>query len=62
MFDIKKVMEEANKEIAEERTKKAKTALVQALRKLEASKQVTRNIEAEIKDLQASIEDGSFTG
>jgi len=62
MFDIKKVMEEANKEIAEESTKKAKTALVQALRKLEASKQVTRNIEAEIKDLQASIEDGSFTG
>lgn len=62
MFDIKKVMEEANKEIAEERSKKAKFALITALRKLEASKQVTRNIEAEIKDLQASIEDGSFAG
>lgn len=62
MFDIKKVKEEAAKEIAEEQAKKAKSALVTALRKLEAAKQVVRNLEAEIRDLEASIEDGSFAG
>lgn len=62
MFDIKKVMDEANAEIGKERADKAKKALVTALRKLESSKQVVRNVEAEIADLQASIEDGSFVG
>lgn len=60
MFDIKKVKEEAAKEIAEEQGKKAKDALKAKLRALEAAKAVVRNIEREIDDLEASIADGSF--
>ena len=62
MFDINAVEAEARKEIADEKGKKAKVALVSALRKLDAAQQVVRNIEAEIADLKASIADGSFTG
>jgi hypothetical protein len=62
LIDIKAVKDEALKEISDERSKKAKTALVAKLRQLESAKQVVRNIEAEIADLEASIEDGSFTG
>ena len=60
MFDIKAVREAARKEIAEEQSKKAKDALKAKLRNLEAAKQVVRNIEREIEDLEASIADGSF--
>ena len=60
MFDIKAVREAARKEIAEEQSKKAKDALKAKLRNLEAAKQVVRNIEQEIEDLEASIADGSF--
>ena len=60
MFDIKKVKEEAAKEIADEQGKKAKDALKTKLRALEAARSVVRNIEREIEDLEASIADGSF--
>lgn len=60
LIDIKAVEEEALKEIREEKSKKAKTALVTKLRQLESAKQVVRNIEAEIVDVKASIADGSF--
>lgn len=62
MFDLKKVIDEAQKEIADEHATKAKRALVTKLRQLETAKQVVRNIEAEIEDLKVSIGDGSFTG
>jgi hypothetical protein len=62
MFDIKAVIETANKEIAEEKAKKATTALVKKLRELDAAKSIVRNIEREIEDLQQSISDGSFAG
>lgn len=62
LIDIKKVTEEARKEVAEERVKKAKAALVTKLRQLEAAKAVVGNIEREISDLEASIADGSFPG
>jgi anti-sigma28 factor (negative regulator of flagellin synthesis) len=61
LIDINAIEAEAKKEINEERSKKAKTALVTALRKKEAAMQVVRNIDAEIEDLKASIADGSFT-
>lgn len=61
MIDIKSVKEEARKEIAEEQGKKAKDALKRKLRDLEAAKQIVRNIEREIEDIEASIADGSFT-
>lgn len=60
MFDIKKVEEEARKEIAEEQGKKAKDALKAKLRSLEAAKQVVRSIEIEITDLKQSIADGTL--
>ena len=60
MIDTKKLMKEASKEVAQERFNKAKTALVAALRRRDTAQQVVRNCDAEIVDLQASIEDGSF--
>jgi hypothetical protein len=60
MFDIKKVKAEAAKEIADEQGDKAKNALKSKLRQLKAAQDVVRNIEREIADLEASIEDGSF--
>lgn len=60
MFDIKQVMAEANKEIADEKSKKAKGMIVAKLRALDAAKQVVSNIERELDDIQASIIDGTF--
>ena len=61
-IDVEAIEAEARKEIAEELTKKAKLALTQKLRALEAARQVVRNIEFDIDDLKASIADGSFVG
>ena len=60
MLDVKKVIDEARKQIADEKAAKAKTALVAAIRRLESAKDVVRNCEREIEDLQASLADGSF--
>lgn len=60
LFDIKKVKEEAHKELAEAKTKKAKDALVAKLRQLDTAKNIVASIEREIADLEASIVDGSF--
>lgn len=60
MIDVKKLMKEVTKEVADERRTKAKDALRVALRRRESALQVVRNCDAEIADLQASIEDGSF--
>lgn len=62
MIDIKAVMDEARKEVAEETGKKAKDALKKKLRDLENAKSIVRNIEREIADLEQSIADGSFVG
>ena len=61
LFDAKKVREEANKVIAEEKAEKAKVALVKKLRELDVAQSVVANIQREIQDLEASISDGSFT-
>lgn len=52
--------EQAEKEVREERAKRAKDALKDKLRQLENAKAIVANIEREIADLEASIEDGSF--
>ena len=62
MIDIKKVREDARKEVADKDAAKAKTALVAKLRQLSAAKGIVKNIEREIEDLEQSIADGSFTG
>ena len=58
--DIKSIKAEAEKQIAEERAAKAKTALVGKLRQKAAAEEVVKNIDREIADLEASIADGSF--
>lgn len=62
LIDIKAIEAAANKTIAAEKAEKATKGLVLAFRKLEAAKQVVRNVEAEIGDLKASIADGSYVG
>lgn len=61
LIDIAAIKAEANKQINDEITKKAKDALVKKLRDLAGAKAIVANIEREILDLEASIEDGSFT-
>jgi hypothetical protein len=62
MFDINAVRKEAERQLADEKAATAKKAFVAALRRLDAAKQVVKNIEGEIGDLTASIGDGSFVG
>lgn len=62
LIEIKSIKEEAEREIREEATKKAKDAIKRKLRDLEAARAVVRNIEREVADLEASIADGSFVG
>lgn len=58
--DINAVIEQARKEVAEERAKIAVKALKAKYEQRESAKQVLANIEREVADLEASIRDGSF--
>ena len=60
MVDVKKVQEEAEKEIREEREKKAKEVIKALLRKRETAKQVLANIERELADAMAEIGTGNY--
>ncbi|MDQ1817213.1 hypothetical protein RBA41_28305 [Massilia sp. CCM 9210] len=60
MTNLEAMIAEATAEIDAEKAKKAKTALIGALRRLDSAKQMVRNVEAEIADLKESIVDGSF--
>jgi hypothetical protein len=60
MIDIKKVQEEAQAEITEERTKKAKEKIKDLLRKKAQAEQVVKNIERELTDLYAQIGEGTL--
>lgn len=62
MVDIKAVKEQAVKEVTEERTKKAVVALKAKLKQLDDAKQIVKNLEREVADLEVSIGDGSFAG
>lgn len=62
MIDIKAVKEQARKEVTEEAQKKAVVALKAKMRALEDARQIVKNIEREIQDLEASLADGSFAG
>ena len=52
----------AMEEVQKETSGKAKAALVRKYRDLDSARRVVANIEREISDLEASIEDGSFCG
>jgi ABC-type enterochelin transport system substrate-binding protein len=60
VMDIKKVKAEAENEFREEREKKAKKLLIELYKKQEQAKQVLRNIEREIADALAEIEQGNI--
>lgn len=60
LIDIKAVKAAAQKELSEERAKRVTAALKSKMRDLDNARQIVRNIEREIADLEASIEDGSF--
>lgn len=59
---LSEIEKQARKEIAEERTKKAKDALIKKLRELDNAEQIVANVRRQIEDLKASIADGSFAG
>jgi hypothetical protein len=53
-------IQQARKEVVEEITRKAVTALKVKLRDRDAAARVLANIDREIADLEKSINDGSF--
>jgi len=55
MIDISKVKEEAEKEVAEEKIKAAKTLVKDKLKELDDAKEVVRNVQRELEDLYAEI-------
>jgi hypothetical protein len=60
VIEINSIIDQAEKEVREEISKKAVTALKSKLRDLASAKNVVANIEREIEDLKTSIGDGSF--
>lgn len=58
--NISTVLATARAEVAAESQKKAVDALKVKLRALASAKAIAANLEREVKDLEASIEDGSF--
>jgi len=61
-INTKSVREQAEEELKAERSKSAKEALKIKLRELDRAKAIVANIERQIADLEASIDDGSFAG
>jgi seryl-tRNA synthetase len=59
MIDVNQVRNEAEKEIREEVTKKAKEEIKALLRKKEQAKNVLANIERELADAYAELGRGS---
>jgi hypothetical protein len=55
MFDVKKVVEDAKKEVAEEAAKVAKSRVKDKLLLLEKAKKVVANLERELEDLYAEL-------
>lgn len=55
MFDIKKVQEEAEKEVAEERLESAKRRIKAKLKERDSAKKVLSNIERELGDLYVEL-------
>lgn len=58
LFDVKKVREDAEKEFRKEREKEAKSKIIDKLKELEAAKKIVRNLEAELKVIEADIAEG----
>lgn len=55
MLDIKKVQEEAQKELVQERMEKAKRQVKSKLNEIENARRVVTNLERELEDLYAEL-------
>lgn len=55
MLDIKKVTEEAQKELMDEKMKDAKTKVKSKLKELDAARKVVSNVEVELEDLYVTL-------
>lgn len=56
MIDVKKVQEEAEKEIRDEKSKLAKDKIKAKLQERDKAKKVLRNLERELKDIYSDLE------
>lgn len=61
-ISTKSIREQVEEELKAERSESAKLALKIKLRELDRAKAIVANIERQIADLEASINDGSFAG
>lgn len=59
LFDIKSVQSEAEKELREERTKKAKEKIKAKLKQIQDAEVIVANLKREYDDLIAAIADGN---
>jgi len=59
MLDIKKVQEEAQKEVYEETMAEAKERLKRKMKELSNAKTIVSNLERELKDLTLAISEGN---
>lgn len=55
MIDIKKVREEAEKEVGEEKIETAKRQVKQKMKEIETARKIVRNLERELDDIYATI-------
>lgn len=60
MLDIKKVKEDAEEQVREERTAKAQAMLVNQMRVVETAKQVLANEQRRLADIETAIADGNI--
>lgn len=59
-LSVTKMIRQARAEIDEEETKKVVAALKTKYRQLKSAEAIVKNLEREIADMEASLEDGSF--
>lgn len=55
LVDIKKVKDEAEKEMVEERFKKAKGKVKAKMEEIESARKTVRNLEIELEDIMADL-------
>jgi vacuolar-type H+-ATPase subunit H len=59
MMDVKAIRQEAEKEVQEEKAKKAKEAIKSLLKERDAAQTILNNIERKIEDTLATINEGN---
>lgn len=58
LLDIKKIKEEALKEVNKDAEEKAKSLIKNKLREVEQARKILRNLERELEDLYVDIAEG----